>query len=90
MATPPTGGGFFSGIGSTLGTMASAAGSVGGALVSGGAGMVEANSFVGGMTALQQQTNVIQLAMGRLNFEKVCVEGYAKFLKEMGKGFVQQ
>ncbi|MBC7500364.1 MAG: hypothetical protein H7315_07690 [Herminiimonas sp.] len=75
------------GTGTSAAVMGAAAGE---ATATGLASAATTEGFLAGMAALTAETNHVQLVMGQLNLTKTLVEGFAKFIKEMGKGFVQQ
>ena len=85
--TPPPGGGSswldqLKSLGTQGANVAQAAGA-------GVAGSTETNAFLDGMRALAAESNYIQLEMAKLELSKKLAEGFAKFLKEMGKAFTQ-
>lgn len=81
-----TGGGLL-----TTGTaFVQAAGTTALSAATGGAAGTQTEIFLAGMQALTAESNKVQLAMGWMNLQKTLVEGFAKFIKEMGKGFTMQ
>jgi hypothetical protein len=50
----------------------------------------QTDTFLAGMQTLTQESNKVQLQMGYMNLQKTLVEGFAKFIREMGKGFTMQ
>lgn len=56
----------------------------------GAAAQTQTELFLAGMQDLTAESNRVQLAMGWMNLQKTLVEGFAKFIKEMGKGFTMQ
>ena len=58
--------------------------------VQGAAATTQTQLFLDGMQVLTQESNNVQLQMGYMNLQKTIVEGFAKFIKEMGKGFTMQ
>ena len=70
--------------------LAGNAASIGMAAESGLASAGTTEGFLAGMQMLTAETNHVQLEMGKMNLQKTLVEGFAKFIKEMGKGFVMQ
>jgi hypothetical protein len=63
---------------------------LGAATAAGASSGMETEAFLTGMRGLAYETNHVQYVMGQLNLGKTLAEGFAKFIKEMGKGFVQQ
>ena len=67
--------------------MASQGVAAGESAAAGAAGAMTTEGFLDGMRLLTAETNHVQLVMGQLGLQKMLVEGFARFLKEMGKGF---
>ena len=75
---------------SKIGGVASTAGSLAQSAAAGVGSAGTTEGFLAGMQMLTQETNHVQLEMGKMNLQKTLIEGFAKFIKEMGKGFVMQ
>lgn len=81
MGPPRFPGGLTTALGTGLDGVAAAAGGV--------AAAGEGKAFIEGMKLLTAQSNEFQLELAQMEFRKKVMEGFAKFLKDMGKAFTQ-